>query len=83
MTAKIKHWSLRSLLTKLIKIGAKVLRHSRYVTFQMGEVAISKEYFLRYCCGLIDYDVVHYNELLSNTIIWTGIFNSRICRKKQ
>jgi hypothetical protein len=30
---------------KLIKIGAKVLRHSRYVIFQMTEVAISKEMF--------------------------------------
>ena len=40
---RIKHWSLRTLLTKLIKIGAKVVRHSRIVTFQMAEVAVSKE----------------------------------------
>ncbi len=40
---KIKHWSLRTLLTKLIKIGAKVVRHSRIVTFQMAEVAVSQE----------------------------------------
>ena len=33
------------LLVKLIKIGAKVLRRSRYVIFQMAEVAISKEMF--------------------------------------
>ena len=42
---KIKHWSLRSLLVKLIKIGAKVVRHSRYITFQMAEVAIDKGLF--------------------------------------
>ena len=42
---KIKHWSLRSLLVKLIKIGAKVVRSSRYTTFQMAEVAISKDVF--------------------------------------
>lgn len=42
---KIKHWSLRTLIVKLIKVGAKVLRHSRYVIFQMAEVAISKEIF--------------------------------------
>ncbi len=42
---RIKHGSLRSLLTQLIKIGAKVVRHSRIVTFQMAEVAISKEIF--------------------------------------
>ena len=42
---KIKHWSLRSLLVKLIKIGAKVVRHSGYVTFQMAEVMIGKKLF--------------------------------------
>ena len=42
---EIKHWSLRTLLTKLIKIGAKVVRHSKYVTFQMAEVAVSKKLF--------------------------------------
>ena len=42
---EIKHWSLRTLLTKLIKIGAKVVKHSRYVTFQMAEVAVSRKLF--------------------------------------
>jgi len=42
---KIKHWSLRSLLVKLIKIGAKVVRHSRSTMFQMAEVAIDKRIF--------------------------------------
>lgn len=41
----IKDWSLTSLKEKLIKIGAKVVRHARYVTFQMAEVAISKNLF--------------------------------------
>ena len=40
---RIKHWSLCTLLAKLIKIGAKVVHHSRIVTFQMAEVAVSKE----------------------------------------
>ena len=30
---------------KLIKIGAKVVCHSRQVIFQMAEVAVSKELF--------------------------------------
>ena len=30
-------WSLASLREKLIKIGAKVVSHGRYVTFQMAE----------------------------------------------
>jgi hypothetical protein len=45
LPGEIKHWSLRSLLIKHIKIGAKVLRRSRYITFQMAEVAINKEIF--------------------------------------
>jgi hypothetical protein len=45
LQGNIKHWSLRVLLVKLIKIGTKVLRQSRYVIFQMAEVAISKEVF--------------------------------------
>ncbi len=36
----VKHWSLTTLREKLIKIGAKVVRRARYVTFQMAEVAI-------------------------------------------
>jgi len=30
-------WSLTSLREKLIKTGAKVVSHGRYVTFQMAE----------------------------------------------
>jgi hypothetical protein len=41
----IAEWSLTSLREKLIKIGAKIVRHSRYVTFQMAEVAIPRELF--------------------------------------
>jgi hypothetical protein len=42
---KIRDWSLRTLQVKLIKIGAKVVRHSRYVIFQMAEVMVSKAMF--------------------------------------
>jgi hypothetical protein len=38
-------WSLTSLREKLIKIGAKVVRHGRYVTFQMAEVTVSRQMF--------------------------------------
>jgi hypothetical protein len=38
----IKDWSLTSLKDKLIKIGAKVVSHGRYVVFQMAEVAIPR-----------------------------------------
>jgi Transposase DDE domain group 1 len=38
-------WSLTSLREKLIKIGAKVISHGRYVTFQMAEVAVPRLMF--------------------------------------
>jgi hypothetical protein len=38
-------WSLSSLREKLIKIGAKVVSHGRYVTFQLAEVALSRQMF--------------------------------------
>ena len=41
----IKDWSLTSLKEKLIKIGAKVVNHGRYVAFQMAEVAIPRQMF--------------------------------------
>ena len=39
------HWSLTTLREKLIKIGAKVVRHARQVVFQMAEVAVPRELF--------------------------------------
>jgi hypothetical protein len=41
----VKKWSLRTLRERLIKIGAKVINHSRYVTFQMAEVAVPRALF--------------------------------------
>jgi hypothetical protein len=41
----IKDWTLTSLREKLIKIGAKVVSHGRYVTFQMAEVAVPRAIF--------------------------------------
>ena len=41
-----ERWSLTSLREKLIKIGAKVVSHGRYVTFQMAEVAVPRQMFL-------------------------------------
>jgi hypothetical protein len=43
----IKGWTLTTLREKLIKIGAKVVAHARYVTFQLAEVAVPNELFAR------------------------------------
>ncbi len=40
LPAAVKHWSLTSLREKLVKIGARIVGHGRYVTFQMAEVAV-------------------------------------------
>lgn len=41
----IMDWTLTTLKEKLIKIGAKVVGHARYVTFQMAEVAVPRALF--------------------------------------
>ena len=41
----VRHWSLTTLREKLIKIGAKVVRHAKYVTFQLAEVAVPRDLF--------------------------------------
>lgn len=41
----VRHWTMTSLREKVIKIGAKVVCHARYVIFQMAEVAVSQELF--------------------------------------
>jgi hypothetical protein len=41
----IKDWTLTTLKEKLIKIGARVVSHARYVAFQMAEVAIPRSLF--------------------------------------
>ena len=41
----VKHWSLTTLGEKLVKIGAKVTRHSKYVMFLLAEVAVTRNLF--------------------------------------
>ncbi len=41
----VRHWSLRALREKLVKIGAKVTRHLKYVTFQLAEMAVTRNLF--------------------------------------
>ena len=52
---EVEHWSLTTLREKLIKIGARVVRHGRYITFQLAEVAVPRILFadiLRLISGL-------------------------------
>jgi DDE family transposase len=45
MPQAVERWSMTSLREKLIKIGAKVVSHGRYVTFQLAEVAVPRRLF--------------------------------------
>jgi len=38
----LKQWTLTTLREKLIKIGAKLVHHARYVTFHLAEVTIAR-----------------------------------------
>ena len=42
---EVEHWSLTTLREKLVKIGARVVRHGRYVVFQLAEVAVPRALF--------------------------------------
>ena len=45
LPGEIESWSLTSLREKVVKIGAKVVAHGRYLVFQMAEVAVPRELF--------------------------------------
>jgi hypothetical protein len=42
----IRNWTLTTLREKLIKIGAKVVAHAKYLTFQLAEVAVPRKLFI-------------------------------------
>ncbi|HZH05613.1 MAG TPA: IS1380 family transposase [Lautropia sp.] len=44
---EIERWSLTTLREKVVKIGAKVIAHARYTTFQIAEVAVPRDLFRR------------------------------------
>jgi hypothetical protein len=43
----IRSWNPTTLRERLVKIGAKVVRHAKYVVFQLAEVAIPRQLFAR------------------------------------
>jgi len=42
---EVKHWSMTTLRDSLVKIGAKIVRHGRSITFQMAEVMVPRALF--------------------------------------
>jgi hypothetical protein len=45
LPAEIEQCSLTTLREKLVKIGTRVVRHGRYVVFQLAEVAVPRALF--------------------------------------
>ncbi len=45
LPADVEHWSLTTLREKLVKTGARIVRHGRYVVFQLAEVAVPRALF--------------------------------------
>ena len=54
LPGEVAQWSLTSLREKVVKIGAKVVAHGRYLVFQMAEVAVPQELFRRSSTGSPD-----------------------------
>jgi Transposase DDE domain group 1 len=42
---EVAQWSLTTLREELVKIGARIVRHGRYVVFQLAEVAVPRSLF--------------------------------------
>ena len=45
LPSEVSHWSLTSIQLKLIKIGARIVSHSRMTVFQCAEVAVPERLF--------------------------------------
>ncbi len=41
----VSHWSMTTLRDRLVKIGAKIVRHGRSITLQMAEVMVPRDLF--------------------------------------
>jgi hypothetical protein len=49
----VERWSMTTMREKPIKVATKVVRHCRFVTFQLAEVAVPRSLFQK-ILGLID-----------------------------
>jgi hypothetical protein len=45
LSDEVARWSLTTLREKLVKIGARIVRHGRYIVFQLAEVAVPRSLF--------------------------------------
>lgn len=48
----IAQWSLTALRERLVKIGARIVRHGRYLIFQLAEAAVPRSLFAAILCRI-------------------------------
>ena len=48
----VQEWSLRSVQLKLIKTGARLVRHARSLVFQVAEVAVPRDVWASVFAGI-------------------------------
>ena len=54
LPASITDWSLSSLRDRMIKVGAKAIRHARSITLQLAEVAVPRELWAQMLATISD-----------------------------
>jgi hypothetical protein len=52
LPTEVAQWSLSTLREKLVKIGARIVCHGRYVVFQLAEVAVPRALFAAILCRI-------------------------------
>jgi len=50
----VAQWSMTTLRERLVKIGAKIVRHGRSITFQMPEVMVPRQLFHKILAVIAD-----------------------------
>ena len=53
LPAEVVQWSLSTLRDRLVKIGAKIVRHGRSITFQMAEVMVPRALFQKILAAIV------------------------------
>ena len=52
LSEAVSHWSMTTPRDRLVKIGAKIVRHGRSITFQTAEVMVPRALFQQILDGI-------------------------------
>ena len=70
----MKHWSLTSLQTRMLKTGGRLVRHARRLVFQLAEVLVSREMLggILERIGRLRLDFPDRTEFPEHEALWDG-----------